>query len=256
LAAFICSNNFDYRFAVIAGLAGAIVNAAGNIINDIFDLEIDKINRPQRPLPSGIMTTTFAINAYVYLSFFALILAYYNLNLNSFLIVVITSVMMFLYSFILKGIRLVGNIVVSFFTGLAFVFGSVVVNNFYCGIIPAVFAFQISLMREIVKDIEDIEGDKEIGISTFPIKYGIDKSIKLITIIGCVLIISTTIPFVLQIYNWYYFAFVTLTVNGILGYSMQTLNKDTSTKSLRTVSTLLKVGMILGVISIYLGVNF
>nr|MDA3861811.1 UbiA family prenyltransferase [Melioribacteraceae bacterium] len=108
----------------------------------------------------------------------------------------------------------------------------------------------------LVKDIEDIEGDKAIGISTFPIKYGVKNSVKLISIIGVILMLSTTIPFLLKIYNWYYFVFVSLFVNSILVLATQALRKDTSQKSLRLVSNLLKLGMILGVISIFVGIKF
>ncbi|MBU0473256.1 MAG: geranylgeranylglycerol-phosphate geranylgeranyltransferase [Bacteroidetes bacterium] len=252
-ACFICADSFDYKIILIAAFAGAFVNACGNIINDYFDMEIDKINRPNRVLPSGKISPRLALNSYVSITYFAILLAFYNLNFNAFLIVLITSAMMFLYSFILKGIPLVGNIVVAFFTGLAFLFGSVVVGNIYCGIIPTVFAFLISLMRELVKDVEDIKGDQSVSISTFPIKYGVDSTVKLISILGIVLIISTTIPFLFKIYNLYYFIFVSLFVNGIIVYVISRLRKDTSQITLSTTSVLLKVGMVMGVISILIG---
>jgi len=252
VACLICTDLIDYQLFLIAGLSGALVNAGGNIINDYFDIEIDKINRPDRPLPSGSMSLKTALSLYLYTTLFAFVIVY-NINLFAFAIVIVTSVMMFLYSYKLKGIPLVGNIVVSFFTGLAFLFGSVIVGNIYCGIIPAVFAFLISLMRELVKDIEDIEGDKSVRISTYPIKYGIESSVKLISAIGVILMISTTIPFLLKIYNWYYFIFVSLVVNSLLVFTVHTLKNNTSQKSLRLVSNLLKLGMVFGVIAIFIG---
>lgn len=252
VACFICAESLNYKMFLLAGFAGALVNAGGNIINDYFDIETDKINRPNRPLPSGNMLLKTALSLYLYTTLFAFIIVY-NINVIAFSIVVATSVMLFLYSYKLKGIPLVGNIVVSFITGFAFLFGSVVVENIYCGIIPAVFAFLISLMRELVKDIEDIEGDKSIGISTYPIKYGVDSAVKLISIIGVLLMISTTIPFLLKIYNWYYFIFVSLFVNGILIFIIRELKKNTSQDGLRKVSNLLKLGMVFGVIAIFIG---
>lgn len=253
LAGFICGSFFDFKIIFIAGFAGALVNAAGNIINDFFDIEIDKINRPNRVLPSGKISLRFALNSYVSITYFAIILAFYNLNFNAFLIVLITSAMMFLYSYQLKKIAFLGNVVVAFFTGLAFLFGSLVSGSVYCGIIPSVFAFLISLMRELVKDIEDIKGDKLANISTYPLKYGIKATLQLISITGIVLIISTTIPFLLKIYNLYYFIFVSIFVNGILVYIIRSLNKSTSQTTISKMSLLLKLGMIFGILAIFIG---
>ena len=65
---------------------------------------------------------------------------------------------------------------VAFLTGLVFIFGGVVVENPTAAIVPAIFAFLINLIREIVKDMEDVEGDNKAGVITFPIKFGFQKS--------------------------------------------------------------------------------
>jgi geranylgeranylglycerol-phosphate geranylgeranyltransferase len=252
VAAFISTETPNYNIVFIAALAGALVNAGGNIINDYFDIEIDKTNRPERPLPSESISQKLALKLYLYFTLFAFALVY-NISNEALAIVALTSAMMFLYSYKLKGAPLVGNFVVAFFIGLAFLFGSVVVGNIYAGIIPMAFAFLISLMRELVKDIEDIDGDKTVGISTFPIKFGIDKTVRLIIIIGVILILSTTIPFLLKIYNLYYFIFVSLFVNGILVYVIRELKRNASRKAIQKISWLLKLGMIFGVVAILLG---
>jgi len=256
IAGLICGELFDYKIILVAGFAGLLVNAGGNIINDYFDVEIDKTNRPQRALPSGKTTPLFVLNSYVVVTYFAIVMAFFNLNIDAFIIVVITSLMMFLYSYLFKKIAFVGNLVVAFFTGMAFLFGSVVVSNVYCGIIPAVFAFLISLMRELVKDVEDIKGDKLANISTYPIKYGVNATVKLITITGVVLIISTTVPFLLKIYNVYYFVFVSIFVNGILVFVISSLKKSTSQSTISKMSKLLKIGMVMGVIAILIGTKY
>ena len=253
VACLICTDSINYSLFLVAGLIGALVNAGGNIINDYFDIEIDKINRPKRPLPKGLISSKNVLELYFYFTFFTLTLSYHNLGANAFKIVIVTSVLMFFYSYKLKGIPLVGNIVVAFSTGLAFLFGSVVAENIYCGIIPALFAFLISLIRELVKDIEDIEGDGTIGIKTYPIKYGVYSTVKLINALSVILIISTSVPFILKIYNLYYFIFVSLFVNGILTFVSLELKKNLLPKRLRKVSNLLKLGMVFGVIAIFIG---
>jgi len=105
------------------------------------------------------------------------------------MIVLFSIVLLFLYSKYLKRIPLLGNVTVAFLTGLVFIFGGVVVSNPGAAIVPAVFAFLINLIRELVKDMEDIEGDKIAGVITFPIKYSLKKTSILILIIGLLLIV-------------------------------------------------------------------
>ncbi len=253
IAAYISADSLEYSTVLIAAFAGALVNAGGNIINDYFDVETDKINRPNRPLPSGVLTTQAALSEYIFLTIFALIISYYYLSLIAFTIVFLTAATMFLYSAKLKSIPLIGNIVVAFSVGLAFLFGSVVVENINCGIIPALFAFLITLMRELVKDAEDIEGDNSADISTYPIKYGVNATIKIVSIVGVVLMLSTTLPYLLKIYNLYYFIFVSVFVDGIIVFTIRELKGDTGKETLHRMSSLLKLGMLFGIISILIG---
>ena len=81
----------------------------------------------------------------------------------------------------MKRIILLGNFIVAFLTGLAFIYGGIAVNNFKYAVIPAIFAFLINFIREIVKDMEDIEGDKSAGIFSFPYLYGFKRSKRMIT---------------------------------------------------------------------------
>ena len=170
------------------------------------------------------------------------------------LIVIISVVLLFFYSKYLKRIPLVGNITVSFLTGLVFVFGGFVVENPASAFIPAVFAFIINLTRELIKDIEDISGDNNAGVVTFPIKFGLQKSKGLILLITITLILFTFYPFLTQLYKIEYFVIVMVIVNPILIYCMKILFEDQSSKNLNKISNLLKLSMLFGLIAIYLGV--
>ena len=83
-------------------------------------------------------------------------------------------------------------------TGLAFIYGGFAADNPDAAVIPAVFAFLINLIREIVKDVQDIEGDSKLNYQTFPIRFGIDTSKRLVILISLVLILFTLYPFVTQ----------------------------------------------------------
>jgi geranylgeranylglycerol-phosphate geranylgeranyltransferase len=250
----ICSNNNNNISAklILAGVVGFMITAAGNSINDFYDVDIDKINRPDRPLPSGILTTKRVSIFFTFLIIILLTLSWL-INIYAFEISLMSIVLLFLYSYKLKRIALIGNIIISFLTSFAFIFGGAVVGNVNNAIIPAVFAFLINLIREVVKDMEDTEGDKHLGISTFPLRFGNRAAGYLIIVVTVLLILFTLIPFVSYIYSIEFFIVVMVIVNPILVYIIKAIFKDSSKKNLGRLSSMLKLNMVIGLIAIYLG---
>ncbi len=238
---------------ILAAFAASLVMASGNIINDIYDIDIDRVNKPLRPLPSGKISIK---EAYIY--YFVLIAASVLisslLNEKAIAIVLVSILILFIYSKYLKRIPLVGNVTVAFLTGLVFIYGGIVVENPVAAIVPAVFAFLINFIREIVKDVEDVEGDRQAGVITFPIKFGSRKSKLFISLITISLILYTLYPFITQLYKIEYFVIVMVIVNPILVYCSKILFEDESVKNLKRISNLLKLDMVFGLIAIYLGV--
>jgi geranylgeranylglycerol-phosphate geranylgeranyltransferase len=237
----------------LTAFAASFALASGNIINDINDVEADKINKPFRPLPSEKITIKQAYALYIFSVFLSIIISFF-LNEIALIIVLFSILLLFIYSKYLKLLPLVGNMTVAFLTGLVFIFGGVVVENPTAAIIPAVFAFLINLIREIVKDIEDMEGDNKAGVVTFPIQFGLQKSKILILVIAVILILFTLYPFIAQLYKIEYFIAVMVIVNPILVYCMKNLFEDKSQENLKKISNLLKLSMVFGLIAIYLGV--
>lgn len=238
---------------LIAAIAAALTTAAGNIINDIYDIEIDKINQPQRPLPSELISTKEAYILYSLFTIISILLSIW-LNLSALSIVLFSHLLLFLYSKYLKQIPLVGNITVAFLTGLVFIFGGVVVANPSAAILPAVFAFLINLIREIVKDMQDIEGDRQAGILTFPIKFGVLKSKHIISFFTFILLIFTFYPFIAQLYKIEFFVIVMVLVNPVMIYVIKKIYEKDYMKSLKKISILLKLNMVFGLFAIFLGV--
>ena len=238
---------------LLAALSAGFTASAGNIINDIFDIEIDKINRPTRPLPSGILTINEAYILFLICFVISGILVV-SIGQIVVIIVLLSHLLLFLYSKYLKRIPLVGNITVAFLTGLVFVFGGVVVENPSAAIIPALFAFLINLIRELVKDMQDVEGDRAAGVITFPIKFGFQKTKYLITFITLILIPFTLYPFLTQLYEIEYVIIVMVIVNPLLVFILKKLFEDDSIRNLKKMSNLLKLNMVFGLIAIYLGV--
>jgi len=254
VAAIISSpDKFSGLNVFLAALAASLVMASGNVINDIYDIGIDTINKPLRPLPSGSITIKEAYALY-FIFIVTSIFISALVNEKALAIVLISILLLFFYSKYLKQIPLVGNITVAFLTGLVFIFGGVVVENPSAAIIPAMFAFLINLIREIVKDMEDVEGDTKSGVVTFPVKLGSQKSKIFISLITISVILYTLYPFITQIYKIEYFVVVMVIVNPILVYCLKILFEDHSVKNLKKVSNLLKLSMVFGLIAIYIGV--
>jgi len=237
---------------ILAGLSGALTASAGNVINDYFDIEIDKVNRPHRVLPKGELTLKEALNFYIFLTGIALLFSVF-ISLLALLEVFFAAALLFLYSYKIKKISLLGNFVVAFLTGFAFIYGGIAVNNVEAAMIPALFAFLINFIREIVKDMEDIEGDKQQGINSYPAVHGFKKAKTLIVFITIVLIILTVFPFIQELYKIEYFLVVMIFVNPLLVYIIKSLFDDDSNKNLNKLSNLLKLNMVIGLTAIFLG---
>ena len=174
-------------------------------------------------------------------------------NISAVFIVLGSVVLTFYYSYRLKQIPLLGNTVVAFLTGLAFLFGGVAMGKVSPVVFPFIFAFTINLMREIVKDMEDAEGDSKVGVITFPVKFGFEHAKTLLYVFGLFLLIAMLVPFFLKIYSARYLLIITVGVVPMLIYSMFILHKENDKKSFGKVSRLLKWQMIIGLFAILFG---
>jgi len=253
IAAFVTyKGEFPLTKVLLAAITASLTMSAGNIINDIYDLNGDKINHPGRPLPSGFISLQSAYVFYYILLAASLFLSIYISNLN--LAVNLLAVfLLYLYSYKLKRIVLTGNLVVSLLTGLVFIYGGITVNNIYNSFIPALFAFLINLIREIVKDMEDVEGDLREGIISFPSKYGSKIANNTIVTLSICLILFTFFPYLNGLYGHYYIAVILVLVIPVLIYFLMSLIKDNSQKNLNKLSFILKLDMVFGLIAIYVG---
>lgn len=253
VAVVICSDITAINMNIIlAAACAAFVTAAGNVINDVYDQDSDRINKPYRPIPSGKVSHKEALNLYFSLILISVIFTYF-LNFIIFLIIILSHLLLMLYSVRLKKIPLFGNLVVSFLTGFVFIYGGLIAGNVIAALIPAGFALLINLSREGIKTIMDIPGDKSAGIITFPQKYGLNLSNKLISAFLMLLLILTFIPFLTGFYSIEYFIIVMVTVNPLLIYVIKSLIEVKEKVNLNKLSFILKLNMIFGLTAIYFG---
>jgi len=258
----IISNSYDTN--VLFGMLSVFfVISAGNVINDYFDYNIDLINRPDRPIPSGEITLKNARNYALILFSIAIIIGILiTYSLNDFIplvIILFSIVILYLYAYKFKGSVFIGNLIVGFLTGLCFIFAGLIIGSstnsaeiIYISLFLALFAFIMTTAREITKDMEDIIGDKKEGIRTLPIAIGLKKSsylVMFLIIIDCIL---SPIVYVLGIFNVYY---LLIMIIAILLFSYGAINifKSQSKEYCGVTSKLLKIGMFISFIAFAIG---
>ena len=224
-----------------------------NILNDYFDYQTDKINRPDRSIVTGAITKKqalyFSIISFIVGTYFAL-----RLNYNSQIISLgISLPLLFLYNAKIKNYPLIGNIVVSLIIGLSFIYAGVVFDNVKPLIVPSLLAFGLTLIREIVKDIADFEGDEAIGSKTLPIVFGKQKTIYFCTILSVLLSIAAFTLFLNGYYNYYYGTMLIITVEIPLGVVVISLLNKPNIETAKKAAKLLKFCTLGGLFSIYIG---
>lgn len=164
----------------VLSLSSVLIAAAGYIINDYYDVKIDLINKPQRVVVGRMLKRRVAMASHIVLSSMGVLLGL-SLSLKIGAINLITAGLLWLYSNQLKRMPFIGNFVVAILTGLAVYVVDVLFNTGNVMILAfTVFAFSFTLIREIVKDIEDLKGDATFGCKTLPVVYGVRRTKNLI----------------------------------------------------------------------------
>lgn len=182
----------DWRFFILV-ICTVMVAAAGYIINDYYDVKIDLINKPKRVVIGKILHRRIALVSHFVLNTLACFLAIF-LGWKIFAIIGATTILMWFYSNQLKRVALLGNILISLLTSVAVFLPALLYGPSQpILLLYACFAFFISLIREIIKDMEDVKGDEEFGCKTLPIIWGIRKTKIFIYIVGVICVISISL---------------------------------------------------------------
>lgn len=157
---------------LLAMVSGALVGAASNACNDVIDVDIDRRNRPDRPVASGAVTPEAAKAVWIGLSVIGVLLGG-AVSWGVGTVALGSALLLWLYNVRLKGTPGWGNLVVAFVIALALIYGAVAVGSVTPTVAVGVgMTFLITLAREIVKDVEDIEGDGAEGARTLAVAKG------------------------------------------------------------------------------------
>jgi 4-hydroxybenzoate polyprenyltransferase len=237
---------YDYKLFLLS-ISTVLIAAAGYIINDYYDVKIDYINKPERVVIGKSITRRFAILFHVLLSIGGISIGFY-LSWWLAAINMLSVFLLWLYSNNLKRLPFVGNMTVALLTGLAiYVVDVLYRTHSSLVIIYAVFAFFMTLVREIIKDIEDLKGDNSFGCKTLPIVLGIRKTKIIIYVVVVLFSIS-----VLVLNYWYealpiqyYLLFLFVPVVWLL---FRLFRADMK-REFSQLSTFCKVIMLLGILS-------
>ena len=235
---------------LLAALSAALIMGAGNSHNDLCDIGADRINRPDRPLPSGRLPARVA-------RLEAAGLAAGGIGLALILpppipaLALSAGIGLGLYNTWLKRVPLIGNLLVGLLCALAFFYGGAAVHAPLPAVVPATFVLLFHLGREILKDVEDSAGDRLLPGTTLPLRWGRRKAYALVTAIFLLLVLSTPVPVLTGHYGLRYLALV-LPLNALLIYTVLALWRSRPPANLRRLNRLLKIGMLIGLCAIFI----
>ncbi len=259
-------DNFRFRLLVFATVC---IAAAGNVINDIFDVNIDRINKPQQVIVGRRITEKSAYNFYIILNILGVGVGFYLSNLLDHpglaAVFIVISALLYVYATQLKSILLLGNILISLLVASSLlililfdIFPAIdtelkesQVLSSQAILMYAGFAFFINFIREIVKDLQDIDGDKNGGRKTLPIVLGRRRTVNVVFVLGVIALLCVLLYtyFVLYNYQKVVLYFVFLVAAPILFFCIKAWNAENN-KHFGVLSIILKVVMLTGICSI------
>lgn len=260
----------DWQYGILV-LATVCIAAGGYIINNIFDVETDIENKPKNVIVGKFISETKAYNLYIGFTVVGVAMGFYLsnvINKPSFAsIFIIIAATLYFYATSLKQSLLIGNIIVALLLSFSVIIigifdlypvtfeGNRPVMGMLFGILLdyALFAFIINFIREIVKDLQDVNGDFNQGMSTLPIVFGVKRTAKLVFVLSF-------IPIICIVYyintNLFASGLLFATVYGLvfilapLLYFTTNIWSAAKTKDFHHLSTVLKWILFFGILSI------
>ena len=239
---------------ILASLAVVLASASANAWNDYLDVDIDRINQPKRPLPSGRVSLRSAKLFSISLALLALLISAF-INPATFLIALASIALLYIYSWKLKSTVLLGNVTIALISGMSAIFGGVAAGNVY----PSLWLFLIIcvaiLGREVLKTLADYEGDLKERCRTISTVWGRRVArIVFYTLVAATVLTMLT-PYVLQVYRPVYAYIVGIGVVPVILYIILRVNRDRTGPQLERLSQLMKYDFIVWFAAVLLGAS-
>lgn len=237
------ADGLDAEFAVSAAVGATILAvAAGNTMNDYFDRDIDRINEPDRPIPRGAVTPREAL-AFSLLLFAGAVVLALTLSLLAIAIAVVNLIALIAYTEFFKGLPGVGNAVVGYLGGSTFLFGAAAVGRI-TGAVVVLFALAAlsTVAREIVKDVEDITGDRREGLNTLPIAIGENSALWFAVALLTIALLASPLPYLIGTLGWPYLVVVALADLAMVYAAMESFTDPTASQEHLSYAMFLAAG--------------
>lgn len=252
-------------------IACVCIAAAGNIINDVYDVVADTINKPERVVINKTISEKAAMNWFIGLNITGIAIGFYlshSIEKSNFVSVfALTSIILYIYTTNLKGIPVLGNVVISILVGL-----SILIVGFF-DLLPeiteqnktnqfaffkiilgySVFAFILNWLRELVKDIEDTNGDYKAGYKTLPVILGRDRTTRIAFAFALVPLVAIVYYLINHLNkNSTAVIYFLIAVVGPLLYVVIKLFNAKTIQHYKHISLVLKVILFTGILSLLL----
>jgi geranylgeranylglycerol-phosphate geranylgeranyltransferase len=237
--------------ALVGFFVGFSLVAGSMTTNDVLDAEIDRINSPGRPIPSGRVSMTGAAAFAAVTLVVGLSLAFV-LSAVNFLIAVLAVTLMLYYNRFGKRTGLPGNAAVSANLAIPFIFGGAVGGISSILYVFAVIAFLAGMGREVIKGMADIEGDSRRGVRTLAVSKGLNIASKTGGLFFVAAVLLSAVPIMLKMVSWLYVPIVLACDLGFL-YSTYSILKDPSRKNALRSKNQALVWMVLGLVAFIAG---
>lgn len=230
--------------------SSALIAAGGYVINDYYDVKIDLINNPNRVVVGKTVPRRMAILLHALFSVLGILLGVFA-GWPIVLINIFATGLLWWYSAALKRLPFVGNLAVALLTGLAIAALNALYRQAdFLVFMYALFAFFITLIREIIKDLEDLKGDETYGCKTLPVVWGIRKTKWLI--LALIVVLAATVTMGNIIYHKLPFIYLIMLLLVPLAWLASRLLAADTKKDFTWLSSFCKVIILLGIFSMAL----
>ncbi len=247
----VASRDIPRPQAVFAFAVAVLICGGGNAVNDYCDRKIDAINRPERPIPSGRLKASHALVIGRSLFMMGVLLAI-PLGAPCITLAILNSMILAFYAAELKRLGLVGNLTVGYLVGSTFLFGGLAVKKLQAVSILAAMAALTTVGRELIKDVEDMRGDRKIGLKTFPLRHGPRATAALAIVFIAAAIALSPLPYLLKLFGEVYLALVMISAL-IFIWAAAIVAGSQKPKAAGRASLACKVGMGIGLIAFLAG---
>lgn len=237
---------------VLACVTTLLIAGSANAWNDYLDVEIDRVNQPQRPLPAGLISLRQAKYFSFALAGLSLVLAAF-INLPAFLIVLASNILLYFYSMWLKSTVLMGNATVATISALSAIFGGVAAGNIKPTLWLALIIATGIMGREVLKTLADYEGDLRQRCRTVATVWGRRTARVVFYLLAAATVVVMMTPYLFHVYRPVYAYVVALGVYPVIFYILLRVSRYRTGPQLEKLSQLMKYDFIVWFVAVLLG---